>query len=102
MFNNIKISYLNHKSRINLLSKVENLNYLYKSVKNLFKLLIIFNLLISILLIFDTLILGIFSLFNIILLIPIYYNFIKTLVYSIIWANEYLEININTITDLDA
>lgn len=101
MFNKLKINYLNHKSRVNLLTRVEGLSYLYKATKSVFELLIIFNLTSSVLLFLDIWILGIFNLLALILLIPIYYKFIKVLVYSLIWASRHLEIRTHAITDFN-
>lgn len=101
MFENIKLAYLNHKSRIDLLTRVESLSYLYKSVKRVFELLIIFNLSSSILLLVNVWQLGIFNLLAVVLLIPIYYHFIKVLVYTLIWASKHLEIKTKTITNFE-
>lgn len=101
MFENLKLAYLNHKSRVNLLTRVEGLSYLYKATKSVFELLIIFNLTSSVLLFLDIWILGIFNLLALILLIPIYYKFIKILVYTLIWASKHLTIKTETITDFE-
>lgn len=101
MFENIKFAYLNHKSRVDLLTRVEGLSYLYKSIRSVFELLLIFNMLISVLLFTITWELGIFNLLSMILLIPIYYKCIKLTVYTLIWASKHLTIKTETITDFE-
>lgn len=101
MFNELRYAYLNHKSRVSLLSRIEYLNPLHKGVKSIFELLVIFNILLSVML-FATI--GIFSILNLVilfLLVPVYYNFIKLLVYSIIWASKHLEIRVQEFSELD-
>lgn len=99
MFNKIKFAYLNHKSRVDLLTRVEGLSYLYKCIRSVFELLLIFNILISVLFFTITWELAIFNLLSTILLIPIYYKCIKLTVYTLIWASKHLKIKVQTFTD---
>lgn len=88
MFNKIKFAYLEHEFNVNFLKQTKTVKYLYEGIKSLFHLLIILILVVSTLLLLISPIFTVFVLFSLVCLIPLYYNCIKLLVYTITWISE--------------